>query len=240
MSVNKDVQKLDGEALVSLYILDMSPVGGTDVYRFTTMSTEDGGLVTHDGNTYQPVDIEVTGFTWDGQGSFPQPKIRIANIGNVISAAIIGLGDIVGARFTRIRTFRKYLDDGEFPDPTAMFAPEIFTVDQRVSQSKMFLEWKLKSSLDQGGVKLPRRQCVRETCTHTYRIYNPTTGDYDYADATCPYVGNRFYDESGTQTTDKSKDYCGRRLSDCAIRDPLGNGVLPTRAFPGISRNRVS
>jgi lambda family phage minor tail protein L len=193
--------------------------------------------VVHDGYTYQPIDIEATGFAWDGQGGFPQPKIRIANIGNVISSAIIGFGDIVGSKFIRVRTFARHLDNGSHPDPTAIFPYEIFTVDQRTSQNKMFVEWRLKSSLEHGGIKLPRRQVVRDTCTHTYRIYNGV--DFDYQDATCPYIGGRFYDEEGNVTT-IDKDVCGRKLSDCKARDPYGNGVLPSRAFPGVSRNRVS
>lgn len=238
MTLASEVQKLSSDALVTLYEIDTTPIGGSDVYHFTTMPSEgDAGPVTFGGVTFNPIDIEATGFKWDGKGGFPRPKIRVSNIGGLLTAAVIEYGDLVGAKFTRIRTFAKHLDDGSDPDSDIMFPPEIFTVNQRVSHNKYFIEWQLASPMEQLGVKVPRRQCIRDTCTHRYRIWDADANAFDYSNVTCPYTSAALFDENGETTADHAEDKCGRTIADCKLR--FGeNGVLPTRAFPGISRVR--
>ena len=240
MAIETEVQKLAGDALVTMYEIDTTPIGGTDIYRFTGMP-KDGGNVTFGGVQFTPIDMEATGFKWDGRGGMPKPKFRISNVGGLITAAIITHGDLVGSKFTRIRTYAKYLDDGATPDPNVMFPPEIYTVNQRTAHTKLYVEWQLASPMEQLGVKLPRRQCIRETCTHRYRIWDPDanggSGAFDYSNATCPYVAAVYWDENGVQQGLPSADDCGRTITDCKLR--FGeDGVLPTRAFPGISRLR--
>lgn len=236
MTIESEVQKLAADALVTMYEIDTTPIGGTDIYRFTGMPNG-GGNVSFGGVQFTPIDMEATGFKWDGRGGFPKPKFRISNVGGLITAAIVAHGDLVGSKFTRLRTFARHLDDGEAPDGNVMFPPEIYTINQRTSHTKLYVEWQLASPMEQLGVKLPRRQCIRDTCTHRYRIWNADTLSFDYADATCPYVGASMFDESGDATINESEDKCGRTINDCKLR--FGeNGVLPTRAFPGIARFR--
>lgn len=231
-----EVQALEADAVVSLYTLDTTPIGGTDIFRFTGMP--DGTTpVVFDGQTYTPIDIAATGFGWDGSGAFARPRLQVANIGGLLTAAIIGLGDLVGSKFYRIRTLARHLDNGSDPDPTAMFPMETYTVDQRTKHTKVFVEWQLCSILDQLGVMIPKRQCLRDSCTHTYRISNAAGTSFDYTNATCPYAGASMFKEDGTTTTNRLLDDCGRKVSDCI--DRFGAGVtLPTRSFPGITRAR--
>lgn len=237
MTVNTEVQKLEPDALVTLYILDTTSIGGTTIFRFTSMPGATGDVM-FGGQAFTPIDIEATGFEWDGSGTFPKPRLRIVNIGGVISSAIVGFGDLVGATFYRIRTFAMHLDDGSAPDSAATFPIEAFTVDQLSKHTKLFLEWTLATSIEQIGMQLPRRQCLRDTCTHRYRLYNPTTGNFDYSNATCPYTGANKFKEDGTSTSNNSEDVCDKKLTGCKLR--FGNaGVLPTRAFPGIARTRT-
>lgn len=232
-----EVQALEADSVVSLYILDTTPIGGTDIFRFTGMP--DGAApVVFDGLTYTPIDIAATGFGWDGSGSFARPRLQVANIGGLLTAAIIGLGDLVGSKFYRIRTLARHLDNGSDPDPTATFPMETYTVDQRTKQTKVFVEWQLCSILDQLGVMIPKRQCLRDSCTHTYRISNPAGTAFDYTNATCPFAGVAMFKEDGTTTTNRLLDNCGRKVSDCIDRFGA-TAVLPTRSFPGIARARL-
>ena len=232
-----EVQALEADAVVSLFILDTTPIGGTDVFRFTGMPNGTAPVV-FDGQTYTPIDIAANGFGWDGSGAFARPRLQVANIGGLLTAAIIGLGDLVGARFYRIRTLARHLDNGSDPDPTATFPMETYTVDQRTKQTKIFVEWQLCSILDQLSVKIPKRQCIRDACTHLYRVSNDAGTAFDYTSATCPFAGAAMFTEDGAVTTDRKLDNCGRKVSDCKARFGVA-AVLPTRSFPGISRARA-
>ena len=237
MSVVTEVQKLEPDAIVSLYILDTTNIGGSEIFRFTSMPDGDSAVL-FDGEAYTPVDIRATGFNWDGRGTFPKPTLTVSNVSGLVTSAIYTLGDMVGAKFIRIRTFAKHLDNGSDPDPTATFPIEQYVVDQRTKHTKAFVEWKLASVIDQIGVKIPRRQCLRDACTHTYREYNTSTSSFDYTGATCPYVGSGLFTEDNVSTADPTEDSCGRKVSSCKLRFGA-NGVLPTRSFPGISRVRT-
>lgn len=237
MTITTEIQKLEPDTLVTLFILDTTPIGGSTVFRFTAMPGTSGDVM-FGGNPYTPIDIEATGFEWDGSGAFPKPKLRVANIGGVVSSAIVGYGDLVGATFYRIRTFAMHLDNGSAPDSNATFPIETYTVDQLSKHTKLFLEWTLASSIDQIGMQLPRRQCLRDTCTHRYRLYDPVSGNFNYTNATCPYTGSNKFKEDGTPTLLNSEDECDKRLTGCILRFGA-NGVLPTRSFPGIAKTRM-
>lgn len=236
--INSEVQKLDSDAIVTLYTLDTTPIGGSEIYRFTAMPNGTGPVI-FNGVTYTPIDIEATGFEWDGRGTLPRPKVKVSNVNNIVTAAIITFGDMVGSKFYRVRTFAKHLDDGEDPDPSATFPIEIYTVDQKTKQNKVYVEWQLCSVIDQMGLQIPRRQCVRDVCTHRYRLWDSVSGSFDYTNATCPFTDSVYFDENDESTENPALDKCSKRLTGCRARfsDPKAN--LPTRAFPGIARTRV-
>lgn len=188
--------------------------------------------IKYDGEEYTPIAFEATGFEWNGQGSQPNPKIRVSNINRVMLAAVITANDGIGADFTRIRVFRKDLDDGTRRDPTLFFPKEVYRLNRKTVHNRIFIEWELSSSMDQQGVKIPGRQCLKRTCTHRYRVWNATTGTFDYTNATCPYVGTNYFDAQDRHTSNPASDACGKLLSSCSAR--FGSDPLPTRAMPGI------
>ena len=181
------------------------------------------------GNDYTPIAFEAEGFEYSGQGSLPTPKIRVSNVGKVLAAAVISLNDLVGAKFTRIRTFRKHLDDGSDPDVAAIFPREIYNINRKSSHNKIAIEFELASAIDQEGVKIPGRQCIKRICTHKYRVW--TGASFDYSEATCPYIGTSYYDKTDLGTTAEN-DQCAKQLDSCKLR--FLNAPLPTRAFPGV------
>ena len=242
--IAEHVQGFSLGELIELFVLDATPIGGS-IYRFTNSANASTAIV-FDGNTYTPLDFEADGFEWNGQGSLPTPKIRIANTTLVLSSAVIEFQDLLGAKLIRIRTFSKFLDGEPDADPTAIFPLDIYTVERKTSHNKVFIEWELSAAMDQFGKKLPGRQILRDACTHRYRVYslsgpidNPDltgeAGPFDYSKATCPYVGATYYDEAGRLVLNPASDKCGKRLTDCQLR--FGeNNPLPTRAFPGVGR----
>ena len=237
MTISGDNQKLNAGNIVTLFQLDTRPIGGTEVFNFTKRMRE-ADYVSFGGVAYAAINITAKGFLYDGKGPFPTPTLQVSNVGNLLTAVVIEMKDLVGAKLTRIRTFEQYLDDGDNPDPDSMYPPDYYVVEQKTNHNKVFIEWKLSSILDQTGRELPGRTILRDVCTHTYRVYNPVTGMFDYTNASCPYVGAKNFTEADKSTTLASADNCSRRLTGCKLRFG-SNAKLPTRAFPGVGKTRV-
>ena len=190
------------------------------------------------GNDYIPMPIDVQGFEWSGTGKIPRPKLRVSNIGGLAGALVIANNDLLGAQVTRIRTFRNFLDDGETPDPTAFYEPDIYFVDRKSAQTRASVELELTAALDQQGLKLPRRTMIRDTCGYLYRQWvTDVNGITGFVPGTCPYSGGAYFKADDTSTGTASLDVCGLRQSSCVAR--FGAGArLPFNAFPGLSISR--
>jgi lambda family phage minor tail protein L len=232
--ISEVAQKLAPEAIVSLYSLDLTSLGGT-VHNFVA-GAEHGEAIVFNSISYNPLDVEVSGFEMNGAGALPQPTIRIANREGFVQTMLATFGDIIGAKFTRVRTFGRFLDNGSEPDPGAYFGPDIFIVEQKTAENAIFVEFTLSASIDQEGKMLPGRQVIRETCLWRYRVWNPNTSSFDYTKAQCPYVGSGYYDINNQATTAEN-DQCSRRLSGCKLRFGASS-PLPFGGFPGVSRVR--
>lgn len=244
-------QDLSTDSLVTLFELDASQFTNGGVYRFTS-STYEPGKVVWNGAIFDPIDIEAEGFEWSGQGALPTPKVRVSNVNNVFSGLVFQTDGLVGAKLTRVRTFRTFLDDGPTPDPNAILNKDIYRVERMLTRNKMQVEWELAAVIDQEGQQLPGRMAVRDYCSHTYRRWDPETGAFDYTGVTCPYVGQanqgdgRYFDENGNEVSDPSQDRCSKLIgTGCRRRfahtsgEPAqgyAHGVLPFRGFPGLSR----
>lgn len=239
-SIASEIQKLDPSAIIELFELDMSVVGGQVVhYHGGTNSLYEP--VVWQGVTYFAFPVQASGFEYNGNGQLPRPKLQISNATGAISALILTYGDLVGCKLTRRRTFARFLDAVNFPagnpdaDPTAEFPDDVFFLEQRTSETRDMVEFQLSASFDFQGVTLPRRQIVQNVCTWTYRVWNDHTLAFDYTKAECPYTGTAYFDTNDVETTAAS-DRCGRRLTSCKAR--FGSSAqLPFGSFPacGIS-----
>jgi len=228
-------QSLSPGDVVELFQLDLSPLGINEIWPFTKSNIDGQKRITFQNIEYVPVDVQSKGWIATAKGQFPRPKIVISNTMGFLAGLIFEHNDGVGAKLTRLRTFRQFLDGEAEADPTMHYEPEIYYVDRKVRHNKQVIEFELASAMDQEGVKLPRRTLLRDTCTHQYRIWNGSA--FDYSKATCPYSAANYFAEDGTPVYDPENDKCGLRLSDCKKR--FGNQPLPTRAFPGLLRRSV-
>lgn len=235
-----EVQKLAPDALVSLYCLDTTVIGG-GVVLYWTPSVKINypnapTKISFGGHEYTPYPIEAEGFEWRGKGPAPRPRIRVSNIDNIAGSLVVTAGDMVGAKITRIRTFAKFLDGWPNADPNSYIGPDIWYIERKVTHNPLMIEWELSSILDQQGRMLPGRTCMRDVCTQTYREWDPKTGSFDYTGVSCPYTADAYFTEDGKPTTPE-RDACGRRLSDCQLRaNAAGWQWLYTWAFPGMGR----
>ena len=222
---------LTTEGLITLWQLDTTSLGGPWFY-FTSASDAEHEIV-WGGQLYSPLPMDANGFEMTTRGAFPTPSVTISNLygaGNLLLDSYKGL---VGAELIRILTLRRFLDDGGTPDPAAYITRDKFVVAQKTSHTAVAIAFKLASRIDVEGTQLPRRQILRDVCTHLYRVWDPVAGAFDYRNATCPYTGAAYFNTSN-QPTDAAHDQCSRNLGGCLAR--FGPQPLPARFFPGVGK----
>lgn len=231
MSVKEDLQKPDVGDIVELFQLDATSLGAPNIFFFTKEVNPDGTFIVYGGETYTFIDIEADGFLVSSDGAQPKPILRLAVIDPIIRAAVRIYNDLLGARLTRIRTFRKHLDNGEEPDGGAQFGGNLFILDHKQIENNTYIEWLMATPLDHRELKLPKRLVNKRHCDHRYREWD--AGSQTFTPKTCPYVGGLFFNTSGASISNPAEDMCGKRLSDCKLR--FGdNGILPIHIFPGV------
>jgi lambda family phage minor tail protein L len=226
--ITSDIQKAYAGDLIDLFEIDLNTIGIDEHYYFHNEVNELGNDLVFNGITYTRFPIEAEGFARNGNGQQPRPILRIANIDGLIGALSRANQDLVMVKFIRRRTFLKYIDAVNFTggvnltaDPNAAMDDEIWFIDRKSSENKVYVEWELSSALDLEGVMLPRRQCIQNVCTWQYRS------------AECSYAGGAVADKNDEPTSNLTLDKCGKRLSSCRLRFP--NDVLPFGGFPSIN-----
>lgn len=210
-----EIQSLDPGAILELFTLDSTALGGL-VYNFHAGTNQLGANVVWQGVTYSKFPVEVTGLDWSGKGVLPRPTVRVANVDGQLGTLVRQYDDLVGATVIYRRVLAKHLDAVNFPggvnptaDPTAHWDDESFEVEQKTSETPEFIEFQLASSFDCEGARLPKRPIQATVCVWT----NADT-------AICPYVAT-----------------CDRTLTNCKTNFGA-TAVLPFGGFPASSRIR--
>lgn len=147
------------------------------------------------GNPYLPAPLATEGFETASRGIFPKPKIQISFSDDMLDVfslfrGTVNFGDLIGAKFTRIRTFAKFLDRSNFyqsdgvsalsadklvipegfdPDPNCEFPRDIYYFDRKSSENKNSIQFELSSAIDLDRVKLPKRRVLSYICPWQYR-----------------------------------------------------------------------
>jgi lambda family phage minor tail protein L len=224
-NIASDVQKLNVGDLVTLYELDLTDVGSDQTLYFTEAIGEDYQPIYFGGQEYQPIQLDSDGWETSGQGTLPRPKLRVSNVLLSFASYVYTFQDMIGAKLTRRRTFKKYLDGEAEANPNAEFAPDIYVIRQKTQQTKAAVEFELSPYMDFEGIKIPKRQILRDFCTHSYRYvgsdgttfvsYDPTHVDQR---VTCKYSSDYYFTRNGVHTTNPANDKCGKLLTDCELR----------------------
>jgi lambda family phage minor tail protein L len=221
---------LSAAGLLTLYQLDTTMLGG-QVFYFTSTADLERSVI-WGGQEYTPLPMQASGFEMTTKGAIPNPLITISNLygsGNLLVSEYKGL---LGARLIRLLTLARFLDDGTTPDASAWITRDVFIVAQKTSHTALQIQFKLASQMDQEGVQLPRRQVMRDVCSHIYRAWNPSSG-FDYSKASCPYTGGAYFDVNDNPTS-PDHDQCSRTMVGCSRR--FAGQALPARFFPGVGK----
>jgi lambda family phage minor tail protein L len=159
---NSDLQQLNQTSgFVELYTLDCSAIGGA-VYNFTNTCDAAGSALIFGSTAYTQLPIVTDGWDFAASGAPAKPSLSVSNVSKSLLSAVISLGDIVGAKVTRIRTFEKYLATGSSPDGSKFLGPDVYIVEQKTLHNKQVITWQLTSIIDRMGMYIPRRQCLKD------------------------------------------------------------------------------
>ena len=146
---------------IELYVLDCTAIGGS-IYHFTSNVNATGGSLSFGGQTYTGIPIQTTGWDFTAAGNSPKPTLTVSNVQKTLLSAVVSLGDLVGATCVRYRTWEKYLDSGSSPDSSKYLGPDVYIVEQKTGHNKMLIQWQMTSVIDRMGMKLPRRQVLKD------------------------------------------------------------------------------
>jgi len=147
------------------------------------------GIINWQNNSYYPFPIKAEGFEYNSSTTLPTPKISISNFSpdnsnnsfyNYIRMQIQSLDDIIGAKFTRIRTFLKYLNSSNFQEGYNIYATntgiyeielpkDIYYIDRKTIENASIVEYQLNTILDLENLTFPGRTIYSKKCPFQYR-----------------------------------------------------------------------
>lgn len=181
--LNKNLQSINPNPIIELFEIQLKTAlhGANTTYRFhnNTNITTAQGNITWNSNTYYSAPIQASGFKYETKQT-PRPTLTISNLSLLAPAVPIGImssvlidvnsttpgNDLVGATVTRVRTLARFLPNSNFtgnnpygtPDETQEFPKEIYEIARKSAETRNFCTFELAASIDQFGVKLPKRQ----------------------------------------------------------------------------------
>jgi lambda family phage minor tail protein L len=208
--------QLRQDTLIELYELDLEPIGISATYRFTADKYFNGSYVYYKGQPYSCLNILASGFESSHTAPFPRPSLRVSNVMGGISSMLLLYEDLVGAKITRRRVFKKYLGDSSPPEAPV----EVYYIERKESENEFTIDFELVSGIQLNNAILPARMITRR-CQWLYR------------GSECQYTGTAYFDKNDQRTTDPSLDECAKRLTSCKLR--FGeNNQLNFGGFPSI------
>ena len=227
-------QTLNTEPLIQLFQLDLSRFGLGIAYFTPTVHPYSQPL-RFGGQAYYPAPVEATGFERRGEGSEPRPRLKLPAVNPLITSLIQEGRDLAGCELRRIRTFRRFLDDGAEPNTDDQFIKEIWQIDRLAHLDNESAEFELSTFIDVGLKQLPGRRILRDYCDFVYRRWDSQLQMFIYDEFDpCPYTGAAYFDKNNAAAP-QEKDFCGKRLASCKRR--FGQtAILPFRGFPGVGR----
>ena len=252
-SLTNALQSIAPGAIIELFQLELNAAqhGFDQTYYFHAGLSELLTDIIWNGQAYQPLPIEADGFEYSGNGQLPRPKLRAANVLGTITTILSLLPEgLEGAKLTRIRTLKRFLDEENFAstdvllledgsyllyedstrifleatnataDPYAEWPREIYFVDRKSAETRDVVEFELASAFDLAGVRAPKRQCV-------------TRCQWIYRSAECTYTGTNYFTVNNVSTPNANEDVCGKQVDSCKAR--FGQSAqLPYGGYPGI------
>ena len=150
--------------IVDLFHIDLNPIGVAQEFFFTPSSSTP---IQFNGETYNPFPIQISGLDRNQDAAPGRVKMTVDNTSQMLAAAVISYGDMVGGRVRYIRTFQNYLD-GQPDGGTQQSFPILhYIIHQKSMFNQQGIQFVLTTQLDRAGLMLPRRQCLKSDAGRT-------------------------------------------------------------------------
>ncbi len=174
------------------------------------------------GQTFEPMALEVSGLEMRSDGKASAPSLTMANniggIQNAVSAYCLQFNDFAGAKLKVIQTLAKYLDAENFSAGNSHASNEaeeqLWYIEQKTSESSAQVSFELSNPIDFEGRKIPVRQ-ITNICHWC------VMGDYRGEE--CGYIGTAMFTDKDEPTDNPALDKCAGRLSSCKKRNNVGS-----------------
>ncbi len=208
--VISELQRVAPSQIITLYEVDVEELLIDQLVPYDVVNKSDAVFRFHNslkltqqdiiwkGERYSAMPVRVEGYEFTTKGSAPSPKMTLGANEDELSEfrtfklACRKLGDLIGAKVTRIKTFAKYLDEANFylnfggsnrtiigdtsevpegfePDPNAEFPREVFFIERKSGETGTLLEFELASFVDFENKNLPNRLIITRSCQFKYR-----------------------------------------------------------------------
>lgn len=198
-NVASELFSLSPSALVTFFEIDIGDLGlqvgtisqteisfGIDtLFRFHNNISLTTNSLFWQGVEYTAAPITAENFETNLKGSPSTPvlSVTVSDDGipqlSILKQRIRDLGDIVGAKVTRIRTFARFLDSinfnnqvppqGFYPDPTQELPRDIYYIDRLSNENKNYIQYELSPLFVVEGITLPGRIISEAVCPWQYR-----------------------------------------------------------------------
>lgn len=225
----KLITKFEQGAIIDLYDVDLSDLGGTKlIFRFHNGLNNLGQAVVWQGKKYEPYSIKIDGFQKNGQGVSNRPTMVVSDAFGLITGLVNSFEDLLGAVVTRRQVLAEFLDEINFVEGNNKADPTQEIVSQYIVERLTSLipsesaTFELALPCESDGILLPARVIIAHTCC------------WDYRSSECSYTGGAVADEYDNPTNDITKDKCSYSLTGCKLRH--GNGILPFGGFSGAAK----
>lgn len=191
------------DTLIELWHINLSSLGVSQVYRFCNDMFANGDLVNFQGRMYEPVPMEASGFSSNLTGGMERPRIRLGNLDSTMTLLSLQHQDFIGATLIRLRTYAKYLNNGDINSPEYPRARYIIT--RKLEENQEFIEFECGSPIDIENAQIPGRVITRK-CMWQYR------------GAECGYTGMNFYNKFNDPVMYLFQDECSKTVEGCKKR----------------------
>ena len=170
---------LGGQTILNFWRLHYDLVSNpNEFFPFFAGTNGPDNPIIFGGVAYAPIPCEIDPIEVNSFGRLSRPQIRISNENNQISDLLRRKNDFKNAKFVRIKTFLKFIDDVNFdsgqnpygiPDPTAELSRESFIVSQKLGENKREVSFELSVPFDLQSQTTPSRVVLSRYCSFQYR-----------------------------------------------------------------------
>lgn len=155
--------------VIDLFHIDLNPIGVAQEFFLTPSSNTP---ITFNGVTYNPFPVSISGLDRNTDAAPGRVRLNVDNTSQMLAAAVISYGDMVGGHVIYTRTFQNYLDGQPDGGTNQSFPVLRYIIHQKSIFNQQTIQFILATQLDRAGLMLPRRQCLKSDAGRT-ALYCP-------------------------------------------------------------------